>query len=255
MNRRSRQLAAAFKFTEMKEKIQNAVFLAAVTMAASFPMFLYQFQHMAGSTFAHSPARDRIYYLAMTQSIIVFALAFLCSLVGFLYSERLRLPGFGKAAHFLPWISVGLGVGILFTPVCYFLIDRNIYHLIPEAFPSLWAWAVANMVGGVIAQEVIARFGLLTIGIYLLDTWGFRGHPWPAIAVVSLFGTLGTYLFLLRFDLAGRLLPGQLLASLAFAFFLQWLYGEVFIRKGFLAAACIHFGLSVKLLLYAVLLD
>ena len=239
----------------MKNRIQNAFFLAAAAMLASFPMFLYQFRHLTGSIFYHQPSAERLFYLSLTQSFMVFALAFLCALVGFLYSESLQLPEFGRPGFFLSWLPMGLILGLVFTPVSYFVIDRDIMRLVPRVFPRDWPWALGNMLGGAITQEVIARFGLLTIGIYLFRRLGFKGHPWPAIALVSLFGCAGTYIFLLKFNLAQEFVFSQIAIGLTMAFFLQWAFCEVYVRKGFLATSCIHFGLNIKLFLYALMLD
>jgi hypothetical protein len=240
---------------EMKDKVQNAFFLATASMLSAFPMFLYQFRHLTGAIFSHQPSAERLFYLSLTQSFIVFELSYLCALVVFLYSESLQLPEFGGVGHFLTWLPMGLVLGLVFTPLSYFAVDREMIQLIPRAFPRHWPWALGNMLGGAVAQEVIARFGLLTIGIYLFRRLGFRGHPWPAIALVSLFGCAGSYIFLLKFDLAQKFLPSQIAAGLTMAFFLQWIFCEVYVRKGFLATSCIHFGLNMKLFVYALVLD
>ena len=255
MSKHSQGVSTQFGLKEIKDRVQNAFFLATAAMLASFPMFLYQFRHLTGSVFSHQPSAERLFYLSLTQSFIVFALALLCALVGFLYSESLQLPEFGRPGHFLAWLPMGLVLGLVFTPVSYFTVDREIIQLVPQVFPRHWPWALGNMLGSAITQEVIARFGLLTIGIYLFRRLGFRGHPWPAIALVSLFGCAGTYIFLLKFDLAQEFLPSQIAVGLTMAFFLQWIFCEVYVRKGFLAASCIHFGLNIKLLVYALILD
>jgi hypothetical protein len=255
MGRLFPETSTQISLREMKDRVQNALFLAAAAMIGSFPMFLYQFEQFSGSLFTYPPSSERLFYLSLTQSMIVFALAFLCALVGFLYSERLKLPKFGRPADAPLWLSLGLTFGLVFTPLSYLAIDRQIIRLIPGVFPTHWLWASANMLGGAITQEVIARFGLLTIGIYLLGRWGFKGHPWPAIALISLFGSFGTVVFLLKFELAQKLTLSQLAPTLMMVFVLQWIFGELYVRKGFMAALCVHFGLSVKLVIYALLLD
>ncbi len=238
----------------MKDIIRNSVFLAAAAMFGTLPMFQYHFRQFAGSLFTRQPTAEQIYYLAVGQSFIVFLLAFLCSLVGFLYSERLQLPEFGKASDIPRWLCIGLALGLFFTPISYYFCDREVFRVIPEIFPGSWHWALANMSGIALAQEVIVRFGLLTIGIYLARRWGLKGHAWPVITVISIFGATGTYMFLAKFDLMHKLIPSQLIISLAMAFFLQWLFCEVYLRKGFLAVLCIHIGLDIKFLVYSLII-
>jgi len=152
-------------------------------------------------------------------------------------------------------LPLGLALGLAFTPVSYFVVDREIIQCAPRVFSRHWPWALGNMLGGAMTQEVIARFGLLTIGVYLFRRLGFMGHPWPAIGLVSLIGCAGSYVFLLKFDLAQEFFTSQIALGLATAFFLQWIFCEVYVRKGFLAALCIHFGLNIKLFVYALVLD
>ncbi|MCP4112271.1 MAG: CPBP family intramembrane metalloprotease [Desulfobacteraceae bacterium] len=239
----------------MKDKMRNSVFLAAAAMFGTLPMFQYHFRHFAGSLFTRQPTAEQIYYLALGQSFMVFLLAFLCSLVGFLYSERLQLPEFGKTSDIPGWLCMGLLVGLFFTPISYYFCDREVFRVIPEIFPNSSLWALANMSGIALAQEVIVRFGLLTIGIYLARRWGLKGYAWPVIVVISIFGALGTYVFLAKFDLVHKLFPSQLLISLIMAFFLQWIFCEIYLRKGFLAVLCIHFGLDIKFLVYSLVIS
>ena len=242
------------EWNEMKNRIQNSVFLAAGAMFGSLPMFHYQFKNLSGSIFTIQPTAEQIYYLSVCQSFMVFSLAFLCALVGFLYADRLKLPGFGKHSDVMFLLPVGLVLGLAFTPVWYFAFDREIFLIIPEIYPASMAWALASMMGVAISQEVIVRFGLLTIVLYFLDRWGFEGHPWPAIAIISTFGSFGAYLFMVKFNLAELLSSYQIAILLISAFFLQWGFCEVYLRKGLLAAFYIHFGLSVKYLIYAIMI-
>ena len=255
MSKHPQGVSKQIAWKEMKDKVQNAFFLATAAMLASFPMFLYQFRYLTRSIFSYQPSAERLFYLSLTQSFILFALAFLCALVGFLYSEPLKMPAFGSPRHFLTWLPLGLALGLAFTPVSYFVVDREIIQCAPRVFSRHWPWALGNMLGGAMTQEVIARFGLLTIGVYLFRRLGFMGHPWPAIGLVSLIGCAGSYVFLLKFDLAQEFFTSQIALGLATAFFLQWIFCEVYVRKGFLAALCIHFGLNIKLFVYALVLD
>lgn len=239
-------------WAEMKSRLQNAVLLSAVAMFVSLPMFYERYTRFAGSIFKIPPTAEQLFYLSLSQSFMVLAIAFLSALVGFLYMDRLRLPGFGRFGDIRIWLPAGLVVGLAITPVAYYAADREIISVMPEVFPSSWQWALANMAGGAIAQEVIARMGLLTIALYFMDRWKFKGHPWPAIIFVSLFGAAGSFFSLAGHNLAGQLLPNQIILCLVLAFAGQWVFCEIFIRKGFIPAAGIHFGMSVKYLVYSV---
>jgi hypothetical protein len=237
---------------EMKDRISNAIFLSAAAMLGSFFTFVHQYNHLWESIFNQLPTSREIFYLSLAQAFIVFSLAVLCSLVGFLYSDRLRLPGFGHFNDLFIWLPGGLAVGTFLTPFSYLLFDREMLRLTPGIYPNSWEWAVATVVGGAVAQEVIVRFGLLTIGVYLLQWIGYHRHPWPAIAVISTGGAGGVILFIAKFDLFQNLPVPHILTALLFAFVLQWIFCETYLRKGLVATICIHIGLAVKFLIFSL---
>ncbi len=244
-------MKSRIEWSVMKNHIQNATLLAAATMFVSLPMFHYQFRHLTAAVFRAQPSVQRAYYLALSQSFVVFCLAFLSALIGFIYTERLRLPGFGKPADIRVWLPVGLIAGLIFTPISYLIFDRGVIRSIPEIYPASLLWTLVVTAGRALSQEVIVRFGLLTIGVYLWDRWGRKGRPWPAIAAISAFGAAGSYLMMSRLEMVSRLSPSQIMIMLVLSFLMQWILCEVYIRKGFLAAVCVHLGLAVKYVIIA----
>lgn len=223
-------------------------------MFLSYPWFLYINQNLTEAVFRHSPSVHQLRVFSLGQSIILFAISLLCSLVGLLYSDRLDLPGLCNPGDVKKWLPTGLVLGLLLTPISYLATDRSLLFQVPEMFPKPWPWALAWMAGSSLAQEVVARLGLLTIGIYLLRWFSFKGHPWPAIAVVSIFASMSTFItYLDRLKLDERLLPWQLWFSLISIFFFQWIFSEVYVRRGFVAVLLLHFGLSIRVLIYSFL--
>lgn len=248
-------LSAPYSFQDMRSRVQNAILLSGLVSLSSYPWFVYQFQHLTEGLFAKIPSPQQVQLLALGQSIILFAIAILCSLVGFLYSERLHVPGFGRLRDALFWAPAGLAAGLALTPVSYYLLDRRIIPLAPEIFPRPWPWALSWMWASSISQEVVARFGLLTIGIYLLSWLNRRGWQRAAVLAVSSFGTVSTYFYFDRLGLDQRISPELVAVSLVSVFVFQWVFCEVYLRKGLVAAACLHFGLVARLMVYSVLIS
>lgn len=255
MSKQNRKLAAPLSFDEMKQQARAAVLLAGLVMLTALPMLFYQLQYLPDLIFTEIPNSAALYQLAVKQSVVVFALAFLCSLVGFLYAQRLELPGFGALQDIRYWLPLGFGVGLICTPVAYFAIDRELIQILPELYPEFVLPAVAKMVGTAFTQEVVLRFGLLTICVYFLR-WGniLNGRRITAVIVIAAFGALGTYLTLVEFQLAHRLSGAEMGLALFLSFVFQWLYSEIYLRWGFLAVVCMHLGFSVKFIVYALVL-
>ena len=125
-------------------------------------------------------------------------------------------------------------------------------RLAPELEPSPWYLSLARMAGIALTQEVVGRFGLLTIGVYLLRRLDLSASNRPAILAVSAFAAFGAMLTASRLGL--RPPAGQLGLAVGFCFAVNWALGEVFLRRGLIAAICLHAGLNLKLLIYSFIL-
>lgn len=246
-------MKSRIEWSIMKNHIRNALLLGAVTMFLSLPMFHYQFRHLTGEVFRGQPTVEMAWRLALSQSFMVFCLAFMSSLIGFIYAEKLRLPGLGKAADIRVWLPGGLAAGLIFTPISYILLDREVIRLIPGIHPSSLSWTLPVMLAGAFCQEVIIRFGLLTIALYLWNRWTEKGRPWPAIALISAFGATGSWLLISRLGIAGGLSHSQIMTMVVLSFLTQWILGEVYVKKGLSASICVHLGLSAKYLVFTAL--
>jgi len=238
---------------EVKDRTRNAFFLATLAMFASLPMFHYRFLHFGTHIFSRQPTAAQAYYLALSQSFLVLVAAFLSALVCFLYRDRLGLPRFGRPADIPLSLIVGLAAGLLLTPVAYYICDNIVLQQIPAIFPDQVGWALSHMFGAAIVQETIFRLGLMTIGLYFLHRRRWGGYPWPVILPAAAFGAAGNYLLLIKFNLIHMLPPAQLAISTFLSLLLQWLYGHVYWRRGFIAAAAFHGGMDVRLLVYALM--
>ena len=165
---------------EAKNRVQNAIILSGLTMLLSYPTFLHRYGAAADLIFLRPPAAGQLQLLALGQSIVIFGLASVCSLVGFLYSDRLSLPGMGRKEAFPAWLGIGLLAGLAFAYPSWWISDRGLLRTAPGLEPSAWQVSLARMLGEALTQEVIARFGLLTIGVYLLRRFDLSRSNRPA---------------------------------------------------------------------------
>jgi hypothetical protein len=243
--------APRLTLAEARNQVHNAVLLAGLCMFVSAPRYYFLFQRFAPHFFnKKSPTLELLQILSVGQALIMFGVALLCCLVGFMYAHRLSLPGLGWDPGLKKWGPLALALGIAAMPVFYFALDRSLVARLPEFFPRPWYLALLQAAGSALEQEVMARFGLVTIGVYLLRWRGFRGHAWPAGLIVSVFMPLAEFLYISRLAFSAVFLGWQLAVYLGLSFVFQWVQAEVYLRKGLVAALAVHFGLGLRLVLY-----
>ncbi len=249
-------MKAGYKLSweEIKSGVVNSILLSSAVMLGTIPMFQYQFRSLTSALFTIRPTEQQIFYLAVGQSFILFCVAILCSLVGFFYSAPLNLPGLGGIRDGLKWMTAGVGIGLLLTPIFYYSCDFEVYIIAPELFPESWRQALFLIIGNALAQEIVVRFGLVTIGVYLLTGFGYKGYPWPVVIIVSLFGAFGHYLFIAKFNLDLKLSAPQIAVAVLATFLFQVLYSDTFVRRGLIPAMGLHLGAGVKSIIYSIAL-
>lgn len=234
---------------EMRQRVETALLLAGIASLLAWPMFALQFERLGTLWFAHPPDAAAAWRLALRQAVVVFAVLLPSALVGMLYAHRLGLPGLGQLRWMRFWLGASLIAGTCATPIVHGLMDRALLAALPQLYPATVPAAFLDMAGSALVQEIILRAGLLTILVYFLRRAGFRGHPWPANLPIALFAALGLARYLDRLAVDDPTAP--LWIALLLSFVLQWIYGEMYLRYGLLAAMGVHFGLSVKFAWYA----
>lgn len=223
-------------------------------MILSYPYFLFDLTRAAPVIFPRPPDPANLQILALGQAIILFGAALLCALVGFLYAERLGLPGRGKPASALRWSLLGLPAGIIAAPVAWFLVDQDMVRIIPGYEPSSWPVSLTRMAGGALAREVVLRFGLVTIAVYFLRRFKLSADNWPAAVAISLFAATGTFLQLGRLQCLAEFSDPRLILIVGAAFVENLVLSILYLRRGLLAAVALDAGLNLKLLIYSLLL-
>lgn len=232
------------------EAIKKSVILSAATMLSAISLFFYQFAYLSDNLFTHTLNDQSILLLSIKQSVLVFCIALLSSLVGFLYCKKLHLPGWGSWNQFPHWFLSGLMMLLIYAPCSYWLIDRHFMAELPNLFPHDLFWAMSYGLSGAINQEVILRFGLLTILLYFYHKFFPHRYPWGAITLISLFACSGSYILLKKFHLE---VNEQLLnSSMVGNFFLNWLFCHLYIRYGLLVSITVHSVLNLKYVLYVI---
>lgn len=236
---------------EVREGVSSAVILAGVCAGLSLPMLHYQTHHLLDPLFTKPLTADQALSFTLFHVLLIFAASLLCALVGFLYAPRLGLIGMKLLKSDRKFLPLYFVIGLLLTPAAYWLVDMHLQTKIPLYFPEQAGWALAQTLGRVLAPEVIARFGLVTVGVYLWRWLRFTGHPWPASLLVAGFAGLEAWIGLERLGLKPAF-DFFTLRVLGLAVAFNWVVGEVYLRRGLLPVLALRLGIELKYPLYAL---
>jgi hypothetical protein len=175
----------------------------------------------------------------MSAMAIIVVIA---SLVGSLTSERYRLGGIGdleRTKRAWPFIVVA----IFFSFFSYFVFGARLAAAVPAYYPKEVGWAAAMMIKGAVFDEVVARYGMMTI------VCGVARRPIIANVLQAVFFTVvglrsmaffGVHVSVDLFVISG------LVASFA----VHLVLGHVYARYGLLAACTVHLGLEIERMIH-----
>lgn len=179
---------------------------------------------------------------------------FACSGIGFILSERYKMPGMGRIGEIKPLIGRFALIAIPFMPAGYFLHDRIFIqgareHGWPAMIPASIGWSLAYMAHGALFKEVVFRFGLITLVSGL-----FRGrHPWWSVTVVTAFaGVLSLQELVFVKQRLG--LDIITVSVYIWAIMLNAVLGVVYVRKGLWATMALRILIDIRLLFCAVMM-
>jgi hypothetical protein len=191
---------------------------------------------------ARSMTEEEIVRFDLTAMATMVVIA---ALVGTFASERYGLAGLGDRARVKsawPFVVVGLVVGT----GSYFLFGTRLAAAVPGYYPTELGWAAAMMLKGAIFDEVVARYGMMTI------VSGVTRRVWIANALQAIFFTAVGLRSMAFFGVGVSLDPfviGGVLASLGVHFVL----GHVYARYGLFASCLVHLALEVERMIHVAI--
>jgi len=173
---------------------------------------------------------------------LLFILCLLSAVVGFSFSERRGLPGFGDKTRFIRSIPLLLLLGAVMTALSYFLFDRFFFKLSPASYPKNLLYLVSFPLKAAFTEEVILRFSLVTIGVGIFRSKG---------AGVALAAAVAALFTLKYFQLVGISfhLNYLIVTPLILSFLANLILGYLFVSRGLLYAMALNFLFGMK---YAV---
>jgi len=178
-----------------------------------------------------------------TELLILFIICLLSSMVGFSFSKRLDLPGFGNLRRFPQSIPILLVVGAVMAGLSCFLFDRYFFEISPSSYPKDPLYLISYPFKGAFTEEIILRFCLVTLGVGIL-----RNRTASVILVSALASTFTIKYF--YFIGIGFGLNYLFITQLLLSFLANLILGYLFVTRGLLYAMALKFLFGIK---YAVI--
>ncbi len=239
-------------------RLRVSAVLAAVALMAVAPYFHYL------ANVAFSEQIRKLPGIATTQMLrgewIAIALVVItASVMGTFFAERYGLRGAGDRTSVAQSKWLILLAAPLLSVCSYWLFGRAIAERVPGYYPASLMWALAHVLKGALFDEVVARYGMMTICCGALASRGrdLRGSPyltwklWLANLIQAVFFTALALGGLSFYGLAPSLTP-LLIASLSASLVIHLMLGYVYARYGLGAAMLCHFALGLKYILHVM---
>ncbi len=219
---------------DMGRVLTGSIVLSALGVISIVPYFYYLVFVVpsAGPRVGHDP----LTFLAL-ELVLLSVLLFLSSLIGFSFSRRFELPGFGEVKGLLKALPILVVAGLLLVAASYLIFDRFFVAISPISFPKGIVYLISLPFKGALADETILRLGLVTIGVGLTKNKGAGVVLMSAVAslfTVKYFEFIGipfglNYLFIthLLLSFIGNIILGWLFVTrgLAWAMTLKFIIG------------------------------
>ena len=177
--------------------------------------------------------------LLLTQLFLLFIVCLLSAMVGFSFSKRFKLPGFGNPRRFVQSLPLLFVVASVMTALSYFLFDRHFFEISPGAYPKGLVYVMSIPFKGAFTEEIILRLCLVTLAVGLLNSKG------AGIVLVSALASLFTikYFHFVGLDVGLNYL---FVTQLLFSFWTNLLLGYLFVTHGLWYSMALKFMLGMK---------
>lgn len=170
----------------------------------------------------------------------------LAALVGAFFSARNGLPDVGdhrgvRAAW--RWIAAAAALAI----VSHAVVGSAVAAALPGQYPCALHWALVALLKGAVFDEVIARYGMMTI------VMGVVRRAWIAnVLQATFFAGIGARALFFEPAAGGPGLDPLTLASVGTSWVVSLAAGHMYARHGLLAAIALHLAVGLRFPLHAL---
>ena len=171
---------------------------------------------------------------------LLFIICFLSAIVGFSYSIKFQLPGFGDLRRFTETIPLLLLVGVVMGGLTYLIFDRHFFYISPASYPKDILYLVSCPFKVAFTNEVILRFCMVTLGVGILK------NRLGGVILVSIFASILTMKY---FRFLGLDYPFNyfFITQFFISFFGNFILGYLFVTRGLIYSMSLHFLFGTRL--------
>lgn len=178
------------------------------------------------------------------QLFLLFIVCLLSAVVGFSFSKRLKLPGFGDPRFVIRSIPLFLILGAIVIALSYFLFDRHFLKISPMSYPKDVLYLISFAFKEVFPEEIILRLCLVTLSVGLLKSKG------AGVGLVSVLAPIFSvkYFHFMGIEVG---LDYLFITQYLLSFSANLLLGYLFVTHGLLYSMALKFVFGMKYMLVA----
>jgi len=218
------------------------VIVMSSALAASSTLFTFPFFHYLIFVVPYTCLLTETRYhwdFLFAQLFLLFFICLLSAIVGFSFSKRFKLPGFGNPRDFINAIPHLLTLASIMIIISYFFFDRYFYEISPSSYPKGFIYLISLPFKGAFTDEIILRFCLVTLSV------GLFKHKGAGVIFVSVLASLFTIKYL-NFIGIRLYLSYLFLIQLFLSFVCNLVLGYLFVTRGLLYSMTLNFLFSMK---------
>lgn len=227
---------------DMRAVLVKSSALALCSVLFTLPYFHYLIFSVPNE--GRIPKGLNLWGFLFTQLLLVFMVCFLSAIIGFSFSKKLTLPGFGDRARFIRSIPLLLVLGGVMIALSYCLFDRHFVQISPISYPKDIFYLVSLPLKGAFTDEIVLRLGLVTLSVGLLKRKG------AGVILVAALAPLLTmkYFHFVRTESA---MSSLFITHFSLSFLANLLLGYFFVTYGLLYSMALRFLFGMKYIVVA----
>ncbi len=218
--------------------------LACVATFLSVPYFHYLLVQAPGQNSMQSFPNP--YGILFSQSGLYFVICLLSIMVGYGFKSRYRLPGFGRIDQWRKSLPALLLIGLSVLVFSYLVFDRYFMAVSPVPPPDSFVYLIAIPLNGTLTDELILRFGFVTLGV------GLCRNKTAGVALVAFFAAMLTEKYF-RFTGIEPGMDHLFAIRFVLAFSINFLLGYLFVTRGLLYSMTVRLVLGLRYPLLALM--